>query len=80
MQPQDIDNVPFGQKAVLRFPAFDTCARPEIDGEVTWVSADVTHDPKTGQSYETARIRIREDQKEFLQGLRLFLDMRGGDP
>ena len=77
MQPQDIDNVRFGQKAVLRFPAFDTCATPEIDGEVTWVSADVTHDPKTGQSYETARIRIREDQKECLKGLRLVLDMRG---
>jgi len=77
VQPQDIDNVPFGQKAVLRFPAFDTCATPEINGGVTWVSADVTHDPKTGQSYDTARLRIREDRKECLKGLRLVLDMRG---
>jgi hypothetical protein len=63
---------------MLRFPAFDTCATPEIDGEVTRVSADVTHDPKTGQSYDTARNRIREDRKECLKGLRLVLDMRGG--
>lgn len=77
VQPQDIDDVLFGQKAVLRLPAFNTCATPEIDGEVTWVSADVTHDTETGQSYDTARIRMREDQRECLKGLRLFLDMRG---
>ena len=60
VQPQDIDNVRVGQKAVLRFAAFNTRTTPEIDGEVVRVSADVTQDPKTGQSYYTARIRIRE--------------------
>lgn len=75
VQPQDIDNVRVGQKAVLRFPAFNTRTTPEIDGEVTRVSADVTQDPKTGQSYYTARIRIREDQKERLMGLRLVPGM-----
>jgi HlyD family secretion protein len=30
---------------------------------------------KTGQSYYTARIRIREDQKERLKGLRLVPGM-----
>jgi len=75
VQPQDIDNVRVGQKAVLRFPAFNTRTTPEIDGEVTRVSADVTQDPKTGQSYYTARIRIREDQKERLKGLRLVPGM-----
>ncbi len=75
VQPQDIDNVRVGQKAVLRFPAFNTRTTPEIDGEVVRVSADVTQDPKTGQSYYTARIRIREDQKERLAGLRLVPGM-----
>ncbi|WP_428833856.1 HlyD family type I secretion periplasmic adaptor subunit [Methylorubrum populi] len=75
VQPQDIDNVRVGQKAVLRFPAFNTRTTPEIDGEVVRVSADVTQDPKTGQSYYTARIRIREDQKDRLKGLRLVPGM-----
>ncbi len=75
VQPQDIDNVRVGQKAVLRFPAFNTRTTPEIDGEVVRVSADVTQDVKTGQSYYTARIRIREDQKERLAGLRLVPGM-----
>ncbi len=75
VQPQDIDNVRVGQKAVLRFPAFNTRTTPEIDGEVVRVSADVTQDVKTGQSYYTARIRIREDQKQRLAGLRLVPGM-----
>ena len=75
VQPQDFDNVRVGQKAVLRFPAFNTRTTPEIDGEVVRVSADVTQDVKTGQSYYTARIRIREDQKERLAGLRLVPGM-----
>ena len=75
VQPQDIDNVRVGQKAVLRFAAFNTRTTPEIDGEVVRVSADVSQDPKTGQSYYTARIRIREDQKERLKGLRLVPGM-----
>ncbi len=75
VQPQDIDNVRIGQKAVLRFPAFNTRTTPEIDGEVIRVSADVTQDAKTGLSYYTARIRIQEDQKERLKGLRLVPGM-----
>lgn len=75
VQPQDIDNVRVGQKAVLRFPAFNTRTTPEIDGEVVRVSADVTQDVKSSQSYYTARIRIREDQKERLAGLRLVPGM-----
>ncbi|MEH3118175.1 MAG: HlyD family type I secretion periplasmic adaptor subunit, partial [Methylorubrum populi] len=75
VQPQDIDNVRIGQKAVLRFAAFNTRTTPEIDGEVTRVSADVSQDAKTGQSYYTARIRIRDDQQERLKGLRLVPGM-----
>ena len=34
VQPQDIDNVRVGQKAVLRFAAFNTRTTPEIDGSL----------------------------------------------
>ena len=75
VQPQDIDNVRVGQKANLRFSAFNMRTTPEIDGEVVRVSADVTTDPKTGMSFYTARIRIADDDKSHLKGLRLVPGM-----
>ncbi|WP_342149540.1 HlyD family type I secretion periplasmic adaptor subunit [Methylorubrum sp. SB2] len=75
VQPQDIDNVRVGQKANLRFSAFNMRTTPEIDGVVARVSADVTTDPKTGMSFYTARIRIADDEKNHLQGLRLVPGM-----
>ena len=73
--PQDIDNVRLGQNAVLRFPAFNTRTTPEIEGAVTRVSADLTNDPKTGQGYYTARLRISEEQKRRLGDVRLVSGM-----
>ena len=46
IQPQDIDNVRLDQKAVLRFAAFNQRVTPEIDGQVSRVSADVSHGPE----------------------------------
>ncbi|KAB1078316.1 HlyD family secretion protein, partial [Methylobacterium soli] len=71
----DIDNVRLTQKAILRFPAFNQRVTPEIDGQVSRVSADVTTDPKSGMSYYTARIRVAEDQRERLGGGRLVPGM-----
>jgi len=75
IQPQEIDNVNLDQDVVLRFPAFNQRVTPEIDGLVTRVSADVTQDVKTGQSYYTARIRVPEGQRERLGGVRLVPGM-----
>ena len=75
IQPQEIDNVNLDQDVVLRFPAFNQRVTPEIEGLVTRVSADVTQDVKTGQSYYTARIRVPEGQRERLGGVRLVPGM-----
>src|SRR6185503_15439096 len=58
VQPQDIDQVRVGQAAVMRFSNFNTRTTPEINGEVTVVSADVTQDQRTGISYYTVRIGV----------------------
>ncbi len=42
---------------------------------MTRVSADLTSDPKTGQGYYTARLRISEEQKARLGELRLVSGM-----
>lgn len=54
--PNDIDQVHIGQKAMLRFTTFNSRTTPEIEGEVTLVSADVSQDAKTGTNYYTVRI------------------------
>ena len=75
VHPQDIDSVRAGQRAILRFPAFNTRTTPEIDGSVARLSADVSTDAKTGQSFYVARIAIAPDQLARLDGLRLVPGM-----
>jgi HlyD family secretion protein len=73
--PQDIDQVRVGQKAVLRFPAFNQRTTPELSGEVTRVSADTTQDQKTGATFYTVRIGLAEAEIARLNGLRLVPGM-----
>jgi HlyD family secretion protein len=71
--PQMIDQVHVGQKAVLRFSAFSQRTTPEIDGQVTLVSADLVQDPKdpkASEGYYSLRIAIPEEQ---VRGLKLQL-------
>ncbi|HKS63014.1 MAG TPA: HlyD family type I secretion periplasmic adaptor subunit [Xanthobacteraceae bacterium] len=58
VQPQDIDQVRIGQAAVMRFSNFNSRTTPEVNGEVSVVSADVTQDQRTGVSYYTVRIAV----------------------
>lgn len=73
--PQNVDQVRVGQTAVLRFSAFDTRTTPEIFGEVSVVSADVTQDQRTGLSYYAARIALPADQVTRLSGLKIVPGM-----
>jgi HlyD family secretion protein len=54
--PLDIDQVRLGQKSFLRFSSFNQRTTPEVEGEVTMVSADLTQDQRSGTSYYTVRI------------------------
>ncbi len=58
VQPQDIDQVRVGQTAVLRFTNFNSRTTPEINGEVSIMSGDVTLDQRSGASYYTVRITV----------------------
>lgn len=73
--PQDIDQVRVGHMALLRFSAFNQRTTPELSGEVSRISADVTQDPKTGASFYTIRIAIAESEKARLNGLKLVPGM-----
>lgn len=75
IQPQDIDQVRFGQKALLRFSAFNQRTTPELIGTLTRISADVTQDQKSGVSFYTVRISVPEDEIARLEGLKLIAGM-----
>lgn len=73
--PQDIDHVHLGQSAILRFSAFNQRTTPEIKGEVSVVSADLTQDQRTGTSFYTTRIMLKPDELERLGGAKLIPGM-----
>jgi HlyD family secretion protein len=62
VNPQDIDKLQIGQKCVLRLSAFNQRTTPELNGVVTRVSADVTTDQRTGQSYYTIRVSMPSEE------------------
>ncbi|WP_370439317.1 HlyD family type I secretion periplasmic adaptor subunit [Microvirga sp. TS319] len=73
--PQDIDQVRIGHKAVLRFTAFSRRTTPELNGEVSRISADISQDEKTGTSFYTVRIALPQSEIDRLKGLRLVPGM-----
>jgi membrane fusion protein, type I secretion system len=75
VNPQDIDKVQVGQRATLRFSAFNSRTTPEIFGTVTQVSADVTTDQRANQSYYTIRIAMPPEQVARLGNVRLVPGM-----
>ena len=62
LQPNDIDQVRTGQKAFVRFSAFNQRPTPQLIGAVSYVSADTGHDQQTNAPYFTVRIALSEDE------------------
>jgi HlyD family secretion protein len=75
VNPQDIEQVQLQQKSVLRFSAFNAATTPQIDGKVSRISADITSDQRTGQSYYTIRISIPPEQLSRLGDVKLVPGM-----
>jgi HlyD family secretion protein len=75
VSPSDIDQLRPDQPAALRFSAFNQRTTPEINGKVSWVSADITEDEKTGESYYTVRIAVSDAELARLKGLKVVPGM-----
>jgi HlyD family secretion protein len=75
LPPQDIDQLRIGQKAVLRFSAFNQRVTPEINGAVKRISADVSQDQRTGAFYYLVRIDISAQEVARLGGVKLIPGM-----
>ena len=68
VNPQDIDKLQIGQKTLLRLSAFNQRTTPELNGKVTRVSADVTTEQRTGQTYYTIRVSMPPEEVARLGG------------
>ena len=55
---QDVDRIAAGMTSTVRFSSLDQQATPELDGQVTWVSADAVVDERTLAPHYLARIRV----------------------
>ncbi|MGZ5835787.1 MAG: HlyD family type I secretion periplasmic adaptor subunit [Xanthobacteraceae bacterium] len=75
LQPNDIDQVRTGQKAFVRFSAFNQGVTPQLTGAVTYVSADTSHDRQTNAPYFTVRVALSDDERRQLAGLQLVPGM-----
>jgi len=68
LQPNEIDQVRIGQRALVRFSAFNQAVTPQLAGIVSFVSADTTHDQQTNAPYFTLRVSLPEDEHRRLAG------------
>jgi HlyD family secretion protein len=75
VNPQDIAKLQIGQSTVLRFSAFNQRTTPELNGKVSRISADVTADQRTGQSFYTIRISLSPDEIARLGEVKLVPGM-----
>jgi HlyD family secretion protein len=85
LQPNDIDQVRLGQKAFVRFSAFNQRTTPQLAGTVSYVSANTSHDqgPQGTQgtqggaqgSYFTVRIVLPDQERRRLGSLQLVPGM-----
>ena len=75
VSPVDIDSVHTGQKAEVRFSAFQSRTIPTIMGTVLTVSADRLVDEREGRPYYTVRIEVPESEIDKLGDHRLQAGM-----
>jgi HlyD family secretion protein len=72
---RDIDQVQAGQRAYVRFSAFNQRTTPQLEGVVAYVSADLTHDQQSNAAYYTVRVMLSDSERRRLGNLQLVSGM-----
>jgi HlyD family secretion protein len=79
LPPQEIDHVHRGQRAYARFSAFNQRTTPQLEGAVSYVSADLSRErPVNGNpsaGYYTVRVTLPPSERRRLGGLQLVSGM-----
>ena len=75
LQPNDIDQVRADQKAFVRFSAFNQRTTPQLNGVVSYVSADLSRERQNDAAYYTVRVSIPGNERRRLGSLQLVSGM-----
>jgi HlyD family secretion protein len=78
LPPQEVDHVHHGQRAYIRFSAFNQRTTPQLEGVVSYVSADLNHDRQrnpNAATYYTVRVTLPPSERRRLGGLELVSGM-----
>ena len=73
--PPDIDQVSIASATLVRVLAGNQRTTPQLQGEVTWVAADLTKDQQTGQSHYLVRVTLPASEVAKLETLKLVPGM-----
>ena len=80
IDPRDVEQVQVGADALVRVMAGEQRANPDLNGKVTLVSADLTHDrPAAGtpeRAYYTVRVSLAKEEVARLGELKLLPGMQ----
>jgi HlyD family secretion protein len=71
----EIDRVHVGQDVLVRFSAFNQRTTPQVTGQVSYVSADLTQDQQSKSSYYTIRVSLTGGELRRLGNLKLISGM-----
>jgi HlyD family secretion protein len=75
VEPMYVDQLYIGQSTTVRLSAFNQRTTPELNGQVTSISATTTIDQVTGFPFYTVKIEIPADEISRLKGLILVPGM-----
>jgi HlyD family secretion protein len=75
LPPNEIDQVRRAQTAFMRFSAFNQRTTPQVEGAVSYVSADLAHDTQTNAAYYSVRVTLPGDERRRLGEVKLVAGM-----
>jgi HlyD family secretion protein len=75
LPPNDIDQVRVDQKAFVRFSAFNQRTTPQLNGVVSYVSADLSHERQNDAAFYTVKVSIPGNERRRLGSLQLVSGM-----
>lgn len=75
VSPDQIDQIALDQPATIRFSAFDRATTPELNGRVSYISADLARDQQTGIPFYIVRVVLGEQEVDRLRDKRLIPGM-----
>ena len=67
-RPEDIDRLRLSLPAGVKLSAFDQNSTPELEGQVSYISADAIEDQKSGMAYFLVKIEVPERELKRLKG------------